>query len=176
MLQLAVPLVKTHGFTRAALARAVLDLPHPHSEPLPDGGVTALFGPGDDARRTLVNAWLEDARCRMRQDHHAGTTSSMSMRDVLYARLRMNEPVLVHLPEVRSPSSPIFFRAVFFFQPLLYQALALLATSSSVLPLDPSPVLAHAARVADQACWIAEPHVKEVRRGLTCCSLVHSHA
>ncbi|KAG8213264.1 hypothetical protein J3R82DRAFT_11736 [Butyriboletus roseoflavus] len=62
------------------------------------------------------------------------------MRDVLHARLRMNEPVLEHLPE----------------------ALALLATSSSILPLDPSPVLAHAARVADQACWIVEPHAKEM--------------
>lgn len=115
LLQLAVPLVKTHGFTRAALARAVLDLPQPHMEPLSDGAVTALFGRGDDARRTLINAWLEDARCRMKRDNHhvdAGTstgawTPTLNVRDVLYARLRTNEPVLEHLPEVRPPlSSP----------------------------------------------------------------------
>jgi len=136
-LQLAVPLVKTHGFTRAALGRAVLDLPEPHSEPLPDGAVTALFGRGDDARRTLVRAWLEDARCRMRRDDHDPTST---VRDVLHARMRTNEPVLEHLPE----------------------AFALLATSSRLLPVDPFSVLEHAARVADQACWIVEPHVKEM--------------
>lgn len=96
LLQLAIPLVKTHGFTRTALARAVLDLPQPHSEPLPDEAVTALFGPGVVAQRTLVHAWLEDARCRMKQAHAAS-----SMREVLHARMRMNEPVLEHLPEVR---------------------------------------------------------------------------
>jgi len=138
LLQLALPLVKTHGFTRTALSRAALDLPRPHEEPLPDLAVTALFGRGDDARRTLVHAWLDDARCRMRQDGR--DTSTPSMRDVLHARMRMNEPVLEYLPE----------------------AFTLLATSSAVLPLDPSPVLAHAARVADQACWIAEPHAKEM--------------
>lgn len=99
LLQLAVPLIKTHGFTRATLARAVLDLPQPHSEPLSDRAVTALFGRGDDARRTLVHAWMEDARCRMRRDdHHVGATPSM--RDVLRARLRMNDQVLEHLSEV----------------------------------------------------------------------------
>ncbi|KAF8556237.1 hypothetical protein OG21DRAFT_1495759 [Imleria badia] len=134
LLQRAFPLVKTHGFTRTALARAALDLPEPHAEPLPDAAVTALFGHGDDARRTLVRAWLEDARCQMK---HANPSH---MRDVLHARLRTNEPVLAHLPE----------------------AFALLATSSRLLPLDPFPVLEHAARVADQACWIAEPHAKEM--------------
>ena len=73
----------------------MLDLPEPHSEPLSDGAVTALFGRGDDARRTLVRAWLEDARCRMRRE------PASTMRDVLHARMRMNEPVLEHLPEVR---------------------------------------------------------------------------
>ena len=107
LLQLAVPLVKTHGFTRAALARAVLDLPEPHAEPLPDGAVTALFGRGDDARRTLVRAWLEDARCRMRRDDHdrpGASAPTVRMRDVLHARMRMNEPVLEHLPEVGTSS------------------------------------------------------------------------
>ncbi|KAH0833081.1 hypothetical protein J3R83DRAFT_12073 [Lanmaoa asiatica] len=77
------------------------------------------------------------------------TGATASVRDVLHARMRMNEPVLEHLPEARSLSFPRL-------------AFALLATSSSVLPLDPSPVLVHAARVADQACWIAKPHAKEM--------------
>ncbi|KAG6374356.1 hypothetical protein JVT61DRAFT_4387 [Boletus reticuloceps] len=142
LLQLALPLVKTHGFTRTALARAVLELPQPHAEPLPDAAVTALFGHGDNARRTLIRAWLDDACCRMEQDHASASASTVTMRDVLHARLRMNEPVLGHLA----------------------QGFALLSTSSRLVPLppDPLPVLEHAARVADQACWIAEPDRKEM--------------
>ncbi|KAF9243448.1 hypothetical protein BU15DRAFT_42938 [Melanogaster broomeanus] len=136
LLQLAIPLVKSHGFTREALAQSVLHLPKPHREPLPDLSVTALFGRGDDARRTLVNAWLEDARFRMKED----TSGSTSMRRVLHSRLKLNEPVLAHLPE----------------------AFALLSTSSSVLPVDPLPLLKHTALVADQACWIIEPHAQEM--------------
>ncbi|KAF9223720.1 hypothetical protein BS17DRAFT_733436 [Gyrodon lividus] len=136
LLQLAIPLVKSHGFTRETLAQSVLHLPKPHPEPLPDISVTALFGHGDDARRTLVNAWLKDARCRMKED----ALASASMRRVLHSRMRVNEPVLGHLPE----------------------AFALLATSSSVLPVDPSPILKHAALVANQACWIVDPHAQEI--------------
>jgi ubiquinone biosynthesis protein COQ9 len=58
--------------------------------------VTALFGPGDDARRTLVHAWLDDARRRMKEE----AAENMGIGDVLKARLRSNEPVLEHLPEV----------------------------------------------------------------------------
>lgn len=108
LLQLAVPLVKTHGFTRTALARAVLDLPQPHAEPLTDAAVTALFGHGDDARRTLVRAWLEDARGQMKH-----LPSASHMRDVLHARLRINAPVLEHLPEVRpSPRTSLHLTAL----------------------------------------------------------------
>lgn len=58
--------------------------------------MTALFGPGDDARRTLVHAWLDDARRRMKEE----AAENMGIGDVLKARLRSNEPVLEHLPEV----------------------------------------------------------------------------
>ncbi|KIJ66936.1 hypothetical protein HYDPIDRAFT_174235 [Hydnomerulius pinastri MD-312] len=139
LLQLAVPLVRSHGFTREALAQSVLHLPNPHPEPLPDISVTALFGRGDDARRSLLSAWLEDARCRMKENVSSPPTGT-SIRHVLHARMKMNEPVLGHLPE----------------------AFALLATSSNVLPVDPSPILKHAALVADQACWIVDPHAKEM--------------
>ncbi|KIK99597.1 hypothetical protein PAXRUDRAFT_491106 [Paxillus rubicundulus Ve08.2h10] len=136
LLQLAIPLVKSHGFTREALARSVLHLPKPHPEPLPDISVTALFGRGDDARRALVNAWLEDARCRMKDN----ASASASMRRVLHARMKTNEPVLGHLPE----------------------AFALVATSPGVLLVDPLPILRHAALVADQACWIVQPQAQEM--------------
>ncbi|KAI6108029.1 hypothetical protein F5141DRAFT_1120253 [Pisolithus sp. B1] len=130
LLQLAIPLVRSHGFTRETLARSVLSLPKPHAKPLSD---TA----DDDARRTLLNAWLEDARRRMREEV---SSEPPHVRHVLRSRLAMNEPVLDHLPE----------------------AFALLATSSSVLPVDPTPIMKHAAYVADDACWIVDPSAKEM--------------
>ncbi|KAL4064358.1 hypothetical protein V8B97DRAFT_344112 [Scleroderma yunnanense] len=136
LLKLAIPLVRSHGFTRETLARAVLSLPEPHSDPLPDTAVTALFGQGDDASRTLVNAWFEDARQRMREE----VQPLSHIRQVLLARMTMNEPVLEHLPE----------------------AFALLAASSRMVPVDPTPILRHAAHVADEACWIADPAAKEL--------------
>ena len=70
LLKLALPLVRTHGFTREALSRSVLALPKPHPEPLRDTAVSALFGEGDDARRTLINL-------------HAGTIVDRMGRDLL---------------------------------------------------------------------------------------------
>ncbi|KAI6123550.1 hypothetical protein EDD16DRAFT_1690212 [Pisolithus croceorrhizus] len=137
LLQLAIPLVRSYGFTRETLARSVLSLPKPHAEPLSDTAVSALFGQGDNARRTLLNAWLEDARRRMREE---ASSESPHVRHVLRSRLAMNEAVLDHLPE----------------------AFALLATSSSVFPFDPTPILKHAAYVADDACWIVDPSAKEM--------------
>ncbi|KAJ8591759.1 hypothetical protein M405DRAFT_851237 [Rhizopogon salebrosus TDB-379] len=135
LLKLALPLIETHGFTREALSLSVLSLPTPLAHPLPDASVTALFGQGDDARRTLVRAWLDDATHKMRAD-----SAPMALGDILKARLKTNEPVLQHLPE----------------------AFALLASSSPVLPLDPTPVLKHAAGVANQACWIAHSDAREL--------------
>ncbi|KAG1822050.1 uncharacterized protein BJ212DRAFT_1445389 [Suillus subaureus] len=140
LLKLALPLIKTHGFTREALSLSVLSLPTPLARPLPDASVTALFGPGDDACRTLVHAWLDDARRRMKEE----AVEKMGMGDVLKARLKSNEPVLEHLPE----------------------AFALLASSSSLLlPLlsvDPAPIIKHAVQVSNQACWIAHSDAREL--------------
>ncbi len=96
LLQLATGLVKTHGFTRAALAESVLLLPlgQAHPEPLSDTAVSSLFGNGDDARRTLIHAWLDQGI------RHMGTVPSPTLKSVLHARLQYNEPVLQHLPEV----------------------------------------------------------------------------
>ncbi|KAG2107548.1 hypothetical protein BD769DRAFT_1693803 [Suillus cothurnatus] len=143
LLKLALPLIKTHGFTREALSLSVLSLPTPLGRPLPDASVTALFGPGDDARRTLVHAWLDDARHQMKEE----AVEKIEMGDVLKARLKSNEPVLEHLPE----------------------AFALLASSSSLplplLPVDPAPIIKHAIQVSNQACWIA--HINQSHYFLT---------
>ncbi|KAH9847490.1 hypothetical protein C2E23DRAFT_848095 [Lenzites betulinus] len=129
LLQLAIPLVRTHGFTREALARSVLSLPVPHEQPLSDPAVSSLFGNGDDARRTLISGWLDHAREQMKQS----PASPASVRDVLANRLKENEPVLQYLPE----------------------AFALLASPSSGLPpLDPVPGLKHISKVADEACYL----------------------
>lgn len=98
LLKLALPLVKEHGFSRETLSRSALFLPEPPSGPLSDAAVNALFGYGDNARRTLIDAWLEEGRVQMRaQPIH-------SIGEALAARLRYNEPVLPLLPEVRPPA------------------------------------------------------------------------
>ncbi|KAJ7126783.1 hypothetical protein C8R44DRAFT_779557 [Mycena epipterygia] len=130
LLKLALPLISEHGFTRAALARSVLHLPVPHAEPLSDSAVSALFGTGDRARKTLIHAWLDGGLENMGQ--HAAAPTSVAQ--ALHARLAYNEPALTHLPE----------------------AFALLsAPESGVPPFDPVPALKHAARVADEACYVA---------------------
>ena len=94
LLRLAVPLVPQHGFTRTALARSVLALPEPHSEPLSDIAVTTLFGEGDAARKTLIGAWLDEGRSHMRSVPVDG------VKGALLVRLEYNLPVLEHLTEV----------------------------------------------------------------------------
>ena len=104
LLRSAVPLVKDYGFTREALARSVLTPNQPslkaHDEPLSDEAVSALFGQGDDARRTLIRAWLDEGLNAMRKqtDHSVQPT----LRQALHARLAYNEPALVHIPEVHT--------------------------------------------------------------------------
>jgi ubiquinone biosynthesis protein COQ9 len=95
-LKLSVPLVEHHGFTRTALARSALHLPEPRAEPLSDSAVTTLFGEGDTARRTLIDAWLDQGRAHMRSVPVDG------VKGALLARLEYNAPVLGYLPEVRS--------------------------------------------------------------------------
>ncbi|RDX57108.1 hypothetical protein OH76DRAFT_1451187 [Lentinus brumalis] len=132
LLQLAIPLIKAHGFSREALARSVLYLPKPHDQPLSDAAVNSLFGTGDDARRTLIIGWLDHAREEMRTAATTGGAPA-SLREVLAQRLKVNEPVLSLLPE----------------------AFALLASPTYGLPpLDPMPGLKHVSRIADDACYI----------------------
>ena len=131
LLKLALPLVKNHGFTRSALSLAVMQLPSgSHAAPLNDTAVDALFGEGDEARRTLIRAWLDDARVSMRTSYsqysQGGATTSTAqtpnLGNVLKMRLNKNEDVLKHLPEV-SAYKPSQCRGIhvvrlfFFFNP-----------------------------------------------------------
>ncbi|EIM91476.1 uncharacterized protein STEHIDRAFT_91612 [Stereum hirsutum FP-91666 SS1] len=129
LLQAAIPLVREHGFTRQALANSVLHLQaESRSEPLPDTAVTTLFGEGDNARRTLIDAWLEKGRIQMKS---SATSLTPDLKEVLRSRLGYNEPVLSLLPE----------------------AFALLASPQNGLPpLDVRPALRHATSVANDAC------------------------
>ncbi|KAF9472864.1 hypothetical protein BDN70DRAFT_886476 [Pholiota conissans] len=143
LLKLALPLIKTHGFTREALARSVISLPststaQPYTEPLSDSAVTALFGKGDAARRTLIDAWLDDGLKYMTVgpasvEALAGVEQEeappRTIRDVLRARLEYNEPVLPHIPD----------------------AFAVMATSGFHV-VDPLPAMKHALKIADGAC------------------------
>nr|GAT48735.1 predicted protein [Mycena chlorophos] len=135
LLRLALPLIPQYGFTRTALSRSILHLKSEndtHSEPLSDTAVSALFGTGDRARKTLINAWLDAGLESM----NAAERPATSVGDALHARLRYNEPVLEHLPE----------------------AFALLSVPDSTVspyPLDPLPALQHSARIADEACYLS---------------------
>lgn len=103
LLQLSLPLVKTYGFSRETLARSALCLDssdRAHAEPLSDTAVSALFGPGDEARRTLIEAWLKEGLRSMENPAQRNGEVSTRMRDALRARLEYNEPVLGHLSEV----------------------------------------------------------------------------
>ncbi|KAF8335158.1 hypothetical protein F5887DRAFT_1273488 [Amanita rubescens] len=144
LLRSAVPLVKDYGFTREALARSVLahndaSLKE-HKEPLSEDALDALFGPGNDSRRTLIHAWLDEGLDRIRemgrqtweqQRQLDTTTATLTLGQVLHARLEYNEPALPYIPE----------------------AFALLISPSiGVPPLDPLPAIQHTANVADEAC------------------------
>ncbi|KAJ3778126.1 hypothetical protein FB446DRAFT_715048 [Lentinula raphanica] len=137
LLKIATSLVRTHGFTREALSRSVLELELPasnsaHSSPLSDSAVSSLFGKGDYARKTLIEAWLNEGLAQMASSDPSPTRS---LGSVLHTRLTYNEPVLPYLPG----------------------AFALLATPEDGFPLafDPRPALKHAAKIADEAACIS---------------------
>ena len=115
LLKLALPLVKNHGFTRRALSLAAMHSPSGnHTAPLSDTAVDALFGEGDEARRTLIHAWLDDARVSLRTSYGQGSvatsvTQTPNLSNVLKARLSRNEDVLEHLPGVSAGFNPDVF-------------------------------------------------------------------
>lgn len=96
-------MIPTYGFSRQTLALAALHLPRPHAEPLSEGAIAALFGAGDEARKNLAWAWLEEGRRRMRglEDATENTQRMEIPIEVsLRRRLQWNEPALDKLPEV----------------------------------------------------------------------------
>ena len=165
LLKLALPLVKNHGFTRSALSLAAMYSPSgKHTAPLNDMAVDALFGEGDEARRTLIHAWLDDARVSLRtprsQGDAAASTQTPSLGNVLKTRLSRNEDVLEHLPEVSMTPQ---FKAIHIVHAAFrsVQAFALLATpptlSSLIFPLtlDPRPAVSHSMSIAAEACQLS---------------------
>ncbi|KAF9065060.1 hypothetical protein BDP27DRAFT_1269660 [Rhodocollybia butyracea] len=149
LLKIATSLVKTHGFTREALARSVLYLPnqkHVESkqdnedcQPLSDTAVSSLFGFGDAARTTLIHAWLDEGINHMSNS----SQPARNVSDVLHTRLDWNEPVLGYLPE----------------------AFALLSTPNPSwlsLQFDPLPALKHAHRIADEAAYLSMDTSREL--------------
>lgn len=105
ILRCAFTHIPTHGFTRRAIA---LSMPGSATQ-LSETAISALFGAGDNADRTLIRAWLEEGRAQMNpvaphngeSSSTAGSTSSATMEEVLLRRLKWNEPVLHHLKDVR---------------------------------------------------------------------------
>ena len=82
---------------------AALHLPRPHTEPLSEGAITALFGAGDKARKDLAWAWFEEGRRCMKglEDATENTQRlAIPIEVSLRRRLQWNEPVLDKLPEV----------------------------------------------------------------------------
>jgi hypothetical protein len=71
----------------------------PGNQGLSDEAVDVLFGKGEEARKTLTRAWLEEGRntMAMQVENHGKVT----VRDCLKKRLEWNVPVLDKLPEVR---------------------------------------------------------------------------
>ncbi|KAG7089363.1 hypothetical protein E1B28_011053 [Marasmius oreades] len=131
LLKIATTLVKNHGFTREALSYSALYLPGPAAlqQPLSEPAISALFGTGDSARVTLINAWLDEGILQM------SNVPSPTFRHVLRARLEYNREVLGHLPE----------------------AFALLCSPEQGLPpLDPRPAIEHAAKIANETCKITK--------------------
>ncbi|EJT97535.1 hypothetical protein DACRYDRAFT_24941 [Dacryopinax primogenitus] len=154
LLQRALTFVPSHGFTRSALTLSSVD-----GQPLSDTAVTALFGRGDEAERTLFRAWLEEGKKDMREGlSESGNSTVVAQgngdKEKLYAllarRLRWNEPVLDYLPDAFALLS----------SPSLDPPFSLPLPLSITLPrLRLIPGLAHVSAVADEACWLlSEPN------------------
>lgn len=147
LLKLALPLVRTHGFTRDALAFSVLHLPPPetHSSPLSDAAISSLFGQGVKAEHSLINFFFDEGLEHMKSRAQALSESHghiPTIQELLQERLEFNEPVLYHLSDA-------------------FASLASTSSSAAKLgplqlpPVDPLPGLKHALKIADEACYLS---------------------
>ncbi|EKM78890.1 hypothetical protein AGABI1DRAFT_75470 [Agaricus bisporus var. burnettii JB137-S8] len=137
LLRAALPLVRSHGFTRDALALSVLHLPPPdtHATPLSDSAISALFGAGLKAEHSLLNFFFDEGIQHMKERAQSQGRQP-TVKEMLEERLMFNEPVLDHL------------------------STAFASLASSPLPLqipmlDPLPGLKHALKIADEACYLS---------------------
>lgn len=144
LLRAALPLVRSHGFTRDALALSVLHLPPPdtHATPLSDSAISALFGAGLKAEHSLLNFFFDEGIQHMKERAQSQGRQP-TVKEMLEERLMFNEPVLDHL------------------------STAFASLASSPLPLqipmlDPLPGLKHALKIADEACYLSGDTSTEV--------------
>lgn len=106
--------VPTYGFTRQSLALASASV-SPTGTRLGDTAISALFGAGSEAEKTLLKAWMEEGRMRMSEldevhvDVGKGKGRAVQMEDVLRRRLEWNEPVLDQLKDVSSDYSVLSY-------------------------------------------------------------------
>jgi ubiquinone biosynthesis protein COQ9 len=113
LLKRAFARIPEFGFTRHTLALCNSVHGRPDVPLLSDTAVTALFGPGDEARRTLIRAWMQEGRAQMAVRAEAASRDPASkqqartMQAVLLERLKWNIPVLDHLKDVSIFSSPV---------------------------------------------------------------------
>jgi ubiquinone biosynthesis protein COQ9 len=187
LLQRACTLIPTHGFTRQTLSLAGAlssssqapsgsTLPGNNEGPssvLSEASITALFGPGDDACRTLIRAWMDDATARSIPQPPPTAivpTSSLTLKTLLASRLRENALVLSRLPEA--------------FALLAAPDVMVAGRTVPALPLlDPRPGLSHAWNVAHRACLASglgptgtEWYTRRAAVAGTSCSSSHSRS
>jgi len=148
LLRIALGLVETHGFTRDALANSVLRLPHPetHSVPLSDVAISSLFGQGETPEHALINLFFDDGLEQMKNRAQMLSESEQrvpTIKELLEERLKFNEPVLDHLPDA-------------------FASLVSSTSTFSSFPVDPLPVLRHALRISDEACYLSGDTSSEV--------------
>lgn len=105
ILRHAMPLIPAHGFTRECLSNAAASVTGAQS--FGDTEVTALFGRGDEAKKTFIRAWLKEGLHDMATTHPnvaiaepSGSAKPSNLEHLLRRRLMYNENVLRHLPEV----------------------------------------------------------------------------
>ncbi|KAG9015219.1 hypothetical protein FRB94_004338 [Tulasnella sp. JGI-2019a] len=132
ILRQALPLIPNHGFTRKCLSEAASSMPG--GPKFGDTEITALFGEGNAARRTLFQAWLQEGLNNMGVTSTSSAGGSkLAVADLLKGRLRYNEPVIGYLPE----------------------AAAMLAVTNVPLLFDPRPAVMHVSEIADQALHLS---------------------
>jgi len=165
LLRAAISLVPKYGFSREALARSVVaasplssqkdgsvtendaaDLGVLEGKQLSDTAVTALFGKGNAACKTLFQAWLEEGIHDMHRVKDDASSQDVGrdrlIQSVLLRRLEWNQPVLQCLPSAFSTWTTTATRP------------ELPASIMSAIR-NPGMILSHTLNIADEACAVS---------------------